>query len=109
MIGNRDQKQGEQLPDVELEQINARRWQIRFNFSSVAATTGEQAMPAGFQYEYVNVDELSKKAIKKAIIRSKYDHDDEISLINDKDAKPDAYNAYQDLRSLADNVIAKVI
>ena len=106
MTGNRDMLPGEALPDVEKQQINARRWQIRYNFSEIAAT---DEMPASLQYEYVNVDELSKKAIKTAIIRTRYDHDDELSTINDQTTKPDAYKAYQDLRTLADTVIGKIL
>jgi len=109
MIGIRDKKSGETLPDVENKQIDARVWQIRYNFLDVPATSGPEAMPESFQYAYVNVNELTKKAIKKAIIRTKYDHDDELSTINDQITKPKAYSTYQALRTLADTVIAKVI
>ncbi len=109
MQGQRDKKQGETLPDVELQQINARRWQIRYNFVEIPATTGDMAMPASYQYDFVNVGELTKKAIKMAVIQTEYDHDDEIAAINDQTKRTENYKKYQDLRTLADNVIKKVI
>ncbi len=109
MTGNRDKKAGESLPNAELEQINARRWQIRYNFVEKPAITGDMAMPASYQYDFVNVGELTKKTIKEAIIRTKYDHNDEFSVINDQTTKPTNYASYQSLRTLADVVIGKVI
>ncbi len=106
MIGNRDKLPGEATPDVEKQQINARKWQIRWNFKEIAAT---DMMPASWQYDYVDVDELSKKNIKTAIIRTRYDHNDELGVINDQSVKPAAYQAYQDLRAEADVVIGKVL
>ena len=106
MIGNRDLLQGESIPDVEKQKLDAQTWQIRWNFKPIPATID---MPASIEYEYVNVNELSKKAIKKAIILSHYDHDDEIGIINDQAVNPEAYQAYQDLRDLADKVIKKIL
>jgi len=105
MIGQRDKLPGEVLPDVEMQQINSRKWQIRFNFSEIAAT---DTTPTGLRYEYVNVGETTKKAVKVAIIRTKYDHNDEIALINEQSVKPDNYKVYSDLRTLADVVFSKI-
>ncbi len=110
MTGTRIKKLREVLPDVETEKINSHKWQIRFNFVEIAAiTTGPQPMPASFQYDYINVEEWTKKAIKKAIIETKYDHDDELCLINEQTTKPANYQVYIDLRTLADTVFSKVL
>ena len=105
MIGQRDKLPDEALPDVETQRINSRKWQIRFNFKEIAAT---DITPVGLEYDYVNVTETTKKAVKMAIIRTEYDHDDEIALINEKDIKPDKYKTYSDLRALADVIFSKM-
>ena len=99
MKGNRDKINGETMPEVEIIKLG-KRFQVRFNFSENKAT---EYRCASFDYEYVNVSKITKKAIKKAIIKTKYDYDDEIAAINNNDVN------YQNFREMVNSIAINVI
>lgn len=104
MKGNRPKKQvNEALPQIEVIK-HERNYEVRFNFTTHAATDDT---PESFNYEYVKVPYLTKKAVKVAMIRTRYpDFNDELSIINNKESGAqsdlDAYSDYQQFRMFAE-------
>ncbi len=106
MKGNRDKIKYERLPDYEVIELE-KEYQVRFNFVELPK---EDDREASYNYDYVNVKEVTKKALKSAIIKIKYpDIDDEIAVLNNKDKKPDEYIQYQIVRSDADIIVDLII
>lgn len=104
MKGNRPKKQvNEALPQIEVIK-HEQNHEVRYNFSTLEAT---EETPESFNYEYVKVPYLTKKAVKVAIIRTRYpDFNDELSVINNKESGVqsdlDAYSDYQQFRMFAE-------
>ncbi len=106
MKGNRLKNNNEKLPQSEVIRSEC-GFELRFNFHEKA---GDDDRQPSFDYDYIKVSNLTKKAIKTAIIRDKYpDVNDEVALINNmksgNQSDVDAYNAYQELRKSADKII----
>jgi len=100
MKGQRDYKEGEVLQSVEVVDygpVNATAKQVRYNLK-LTETDGHKSV----EFDYVNVPELTKAEVKDAIIKSVYPaYRDELAAINNGGAD---YEAYQQLRSQADEV-----
>lgn len=110
MRGNRTKQTNESTPSVEVKR-HEHNYEIRFNFAEQPAT---DEYPASFNYDYVKIKKLTKKAIKIAVIKSSYPYyDDELSIINNKESGKqsdvDAYNAYQNYRTFAETVANEAI
>lgn len=99
MKGNRDKINGETMPETEVINLSKNEFQVRYNFTEVA---GNDERSDSYNYDYVNVKKLTKKEVKKAIIKTKYDYDDEIGAINNSDAD------YQSFRGKADEVAVMI-
>ena len=100
MKGNRNYNQGETLGTVEVIEYGT-GFQVRWNLK-YEPSNDYTVQRVSVLFDYVNVDELTKKAIKAGVIKSKYpDYDDEFAAINNggKD-----YEAYQSIRAEADLV-----
>jgi len=107
MKGNRIKKQGELLPQTEIQFLSDGTVQVRYNFSEQAES---EERPASIDYDYVNITQLDRDAIIRAIIRDRYACiDDEIAIINNKDAKPEEYAAYQAHREFAKEVADEIL
>lgn len=66
-----------------------------------------------YYYDVLYVEEFNKKEIIKELIREKYDHDDEIALINNYNEDPDEYNdeysSYQEYRKECKKISDEII
>lgn len=103
MKGQRDYVQGEVLQLVEVVDYttpdNPDGRQIRYNLMKAEATEGRAA---SVEYDYYNISTLTKKQVKVGYIRQYYDIDDEQSIQNDKETKPEKWAEYQQIRADAD-------
>jgi hypothetical protein len=102
MKNQRDYIQGEILQPVEVVNygpVNATAKQVRYNLQKIEATEDK---PASVEFDCVNVEELTKKDLKVAIIRKHYDINDEIALQQKQDTPE--WEAYQLVRLQADEV-----
>ena len=100
MKGQRGYIQGETLKEVEVVDYG-KGHQVRWNLTK-ETTDDPTGQRTTVNFDYVNVDELTKKAVKAGIIKSKYlDYDDELAAINNGGTD---YEAYQSIRAEADLV-----
>jgi len=100
MKGNRDKLSSETMPETVVIKLSKSNFQIRYNFSEKPAT---KERVASFDYDYINVSDITKKVIKSAIIKTKYDYDDEIAAINNNNVD------YQAFRNIADNIALEAV
>lgn len=110
MKGNRPKKRAnEALPVVEVRR-HEHNIEVRFNFAKVAAA---EEQPASFSYDYVKVRSLTKKTVKVAIIRSRYDENDELAMLHNKISTAtedqENYQNYINFRDMADQAAIKAV
>jgi hypothetical protein len=99
---------------LAIERINTNKYRIRWNIKPFArpARMGIPEMQ-GFEFDYNSnyyPVEISKKEIMLAIIREKYDANDELSIALRRIGDNDKYQAHEDwvnfARTTADAILA---
>lgn len=71
------------------------QYQIRYNITQEERTTEEGGTENYYSYDHVEVDSITRKNIIDAMIRQKYDVNDELALVN-SDHRTKEYKSYRE-------------
>jgi len=97
--------------DLQPQQITQRpdgSYLLCYDIKQVQANPPMQA--GGYKYyEHVFEEKPTKKMLIDVMIKAKYDHDDEIAVINNKDEKPEEYAVYKQYRQTIKQKVTEIL
>lgn len=91
----------------KVERYDHNHFILAFNIVEVEATESREA---GFEFETIVVEDVSKPAIVEAIVRDRFSVSDELGLLRQRDSKKAEFDEYNNFveaaKATADTILA---